>query len=207
GSDVVLVSEAGTPLVSDPGFRVVAAAIAVGARVVPVPGASALLAALVGAGLPTDRFVFLGFPPRKSGARRRLFESLRALPFTLVFYESPMRTGAALEDLAAVLGGARPACVARELTKEHEEFVRGTLADLAARYRDDRPLGEVTLVVAGIDETATNEEGDDDLAARADALLAEGLSVRDVADQLAAATGRPRRAIYQLVVKRQSGAD
>ena len=205
GGDVVLVSDAGTPLVSDPGFRVVAAAIAVGARVVPVPGASALLAALVGAGLPTDRFVFLGFPPRKSGARRRLFETLRALPFTLVFYESPMRTGATLEDLAAVLGGARPACVARELTKEHEEFVRGPLADLAARYRDERPLGEVTLVVAGVDETATDEDSaDDDLAARADALLAEGLSVRDVADQLAAATGRPRRAIYQLVVKRQT---
>ncbi|HXI57176.1 MAG TPA: 16S rRNA (cytidine(1402)-2'-O)-methyltransferase [Polyangia bacterium] len=205
GGDVVLVSDAGTPLVSDPGFRVVAAAIAVGARVVPVPGASALLAALVGAGLPTDRFVFLGFPPRKSGARRRLFETLRALPFTLVFYESPMRTGATLEDLAAVLGGGRPACVARELTKEHEEFVRGPLADLAARYRDERPLGEVTLVVAGVDETATDEDSaDDDLAARADALLAEGLSVRDVADQLAAATGRPRRAIYQLVVKRQT---
>ncbi len=204
GSDVVLVSEAGTPLVSDPGFRVVAAAIAVGARVVPVPGASALLAALVGAGLPTDRFVFLGFPPRKSGARRRLFESLRALPFTLVFYESPMRTGATLEDLAAVLGGARPACVARELTKEHEEFVRGTLGELAARYRDERPLGEVTLVVAGLDEAAASEEEDDgDLAARADALLAQGLSVRDAADQLATATGRARRAIYQLVIKRQ----
>jgi 16S rRNA (cytidine1402-2'-O)-methyltransferase len=95
--------------------------------------------------------------------------------------------------------------VARELTKEHEEFVRGTLADLAARYRDDRPLGEVTLVVAGVDEEATDAESDDDrLAARADVLLAEGLSVRDVADQLAAATGRPRRAIYQIVVKRQT---
>ncbi|HEY2900890.1 MAG TPA: 16S rRNA (cytidine(1402)-2'-O)-methyltransferase [Polyangia bacterium] len=206
GTDVVLVSEAGTPLLSDPGFRVVAAAIAAGARVVPVPGPSAVLAALVGAGLPTDQFVFLGFPSRKSGARRRLFESVRALPFTLVFYESPMRTGDTLDDLAAVLGGRRPACVARELTKEHEEFVRGTLASLAAQYKDDRPLGEITLVVSGADATVDDGAGEDDLAARADALLVAGKSARDVADYLAAVTGRPRREIYQLVLKRQADA-
>jgi 16S rRNA (cytidine1402-2'-O)-methyltransferase len=202
---VALVSDAGTPLLSDPGFRVVTAAIEVGAQVVPVPGASALLAALVGAGLPTDQFTFLGFPPRKPGARRRLFESVRALPFTLVFYESPMRTGATLADLASVLGAQRLACVARELTKPYEEFVRGTLGDLAARYRDDRPLGEITLVVAGASAgtPADGEELDDDeLAARVDRLLADGQSARDIADTLAAATGRPRRAIYQLVVER-----
>src|SRR4029077_9725095 len=114
GAAVALVSEAGTPLVSDPGYRVVVAAIEAGARVVPVPGPSAVLAALVGAGLPTDRFLFLGFPPRKSGARRRLFESVRSLPYTLVLYESPLRAAATLADLPAVLGPERRACLARE---------------------------------------------------------------------------------------------
>lgn len=203
GEDVVLVSEAGTPLVSDPGYRVVAAAIAAGARVVPVPGPSALLAALVAAGLPTDRFLFLGFPPRKSGGRRRLFESVRALPFTLVLYESPLRVGATLGDLGAVLGEGRAACVARELTKQHEELARGTLGALAARYRDDRPLGEVTLVVAGADQQAADAD-EEALAARADALLASGLSARDAVLALAAETRRPRRALYALLVARQS---
>ena len=159
---MVLISEAGTPLVSDPGYRIVAAAIAAGARIVPVPGPSAVLAALVGAGLPTDRFLFLGFPPRKQGGRRRLFESVRALPYTLVLYESPMRAAATLADLAAVLGADRRACLARELTKPHEELVRDTLAALAARYETDRPLGEVTLVVEGAPEDAATEELDDD---------------------------------------------
>src|SRR4051794_22200785 len=104
GENIALISEAGTPLVSDPGFRIVAAAIEIGARVVPIPGPSPVLAALVGAGLPTDRFLFLGFPPRKSGARRRLFDGVRTLPATLVCYESPMRTAATLADMAEVLG-------------------------------------------------------------------------------------------------------
>jgi len=202
GKNVALCSEAGTPLLSDPGFRVVAAAIAAGAPVVPIPGPSALLAALVAAGLPTDRFVFLGFPPRKSGARRRLFQGVRALPFTLVLYESPLRAGATLEDLAAVLGVERRACVARELTKPYEELVRDTLGALAERYRETRPLGEITLVVAGAPEGATGEEplDDEELTARAEELLAKGVTARDAADQLAALTGRPRREVYRLVV-------
>jgi 16S rRNA (cytidine1402-2'-O)-methyltransferase len=201
GANVALISEAGTPLVSDPGYRVVAAAIAAGARIVPVPGPSAVLAALVGAGLPTDRFLFLGFPPRKPGARRRLFESVRALPFTLVLYESPVRTAATLADLAAALGGDRAACVARELTKPYEEFVRGSLAALANRYEDARPLGEVTLVVAGADEGSTAAVSDDDLVARAAELIAAGRSARDAADELAAETGRPRREVYRLIAR------
>jgi 16S rRNA (cytidine1402-2'-O)-methyltransferase len=202
GLDVALISEAGTPLVSDPGFRVVAAAVAAGARVVPVPGPSAVLAALVGAGLPTDRFVFLGFPPRKSGARRRLFGGVRALPFTLVLYESPMRVGATLADLVETLGGARRACLARELTKPYEEWVRGTLAELAQRYAETRPLGEVTLVVAGVDgdQPAGDQLSDDEVQESARELLAAGLSARDAADRLATETGRPRREIYRLVV-------
>jgi 16S rRNA (cytidine1402-2'-O)-methyltransferase len=201
GARVALVSEAGTPLVSDPGYRVVTAAIAAGARIVPVPGPAAVLAALVGSGLPPDRFLFHGFPPRKSGARRRLFESLRLLPATLVFYESPLRAAATLADLAAVLGSQRPACLARELTKEHEELVRGTLGSLAARYAGDRPLGEVTLVVSGAPADAAEEEWDDEaVAEQAAALLGRGLSARDAARELAALSGRPRRDVYRVVL-------
>jgi 16S rRNA (cytidine1402-2'-O)-methyltransferase len=203
GAAVALVSEAGTPLVSDPGYRVVSAAIEAGARVVPVPGPSAILAALVGAGLPTDRFLFLGFPPRKPGPRRRFFESVRTLPFTLVFYESPLRAAATLADLAETLGPGRRACLARELTKPYEEFVRDTLAALAARYAESRPLGEITLVVAGADGGIAPEDEvtDADIVEQAAELVAGGLSVRDAADALAARTGRRRRDIYQLVTK------
>jgi 16S rRNA (cytidine1402-2'-O)-methyltransferase len=200
GARVALISEAGTPLVSDPGYRIVTAAIAAGARVVPVPGPSALLAALVAAGLPTDKFLFLGFPPRKPGPRRRLFESVRALPFTLVLYESPMRVGATLADMAAALGAERPACVARELTKPHEEVIRDGLGALAARYAEQRPLGEVTLVVGGADAGAEAEKMDDDeLIERARRLIAEGQSTRDAARVLAELTGRPRRDVYNLI--------
>ena len=198
GKTVGLVSEAGTPAVSDPGYRLVRAAIEAGARVVPIPGPSALLLALIGSGLATDRFFFAGFPPRKPGPRRALFGTLRTLPATLIFYESPHRVAATLADLRDALGD-RPACVARELTKTHEEFVRGTLAALAERYAADRPLGEITLVVGGAPEGAF-AESDDDLRARATALLAAGQSARDVAQQLAEESGRPRRDVYELVV-------
>lgn len=204
GENVALLSEAGTPLVSDPGFRVVAAVIAAGLPVRPVPGPSAVLAALVGSGLPSDRFTFVGFAPRKSGARRRLFQQLKDHPMTLVIYEAPQRTGETLADLADVLGAERPVCLARELTKPYEEFVRGTLATLRDRYRDDRPLGEVTLVVGGAPvPSADNDESlsDDALEKRAAALLESGLSARDAADALAAQTGQPRRRIYALVTK------
>jgi 16S rRNA (cytidine1402-2'-O)-methyltransferase len=167
--------------------------------VVPVPGPSAVLAALVASGLPTDSFCFTGFPPRKTGARRALFARLGALSATLVFYESPHRVGTTLAELAAVLGRQRPACVARELTKVHEEFVRGSLGELAQRYHAERPLGEVTLVVGG----AEPQPGPDDeavLAERARALLAGGMSARDAAATLAAESGRPRRDLYQLVL-------
>lgn len=202
GAHVALISEAGTPLVSDPGYRIVAAAIAAGARIVPVPGPSAVLAALVAAGLPTDRFLFLGFPPRKPGARRQLFDSVRLLPYTLVFYESPLRAAATLADLAAVLGAGRRACVARELTKPYEEVVRDELGALAARYAEGRPLGEVTLVVAGADDTAAAETlTDAELIARASEMIAGGQSARDVATELAAATGRARRDVYRIIVR------
>jgi 16S rRNA (cytidine1402-2'-O)-methyltransferase len=202
GGSIALLSEAGTPTVSDPGYRVVHAAIAAGARVVPVPGPSAVLAALVGSGLPTDRFFFVGFPPRKTGARQGLLAQLSSLSATLVFFESPHRIAATLADLVAVLGQDRPACVSRELTKTHEEFLRGTLAELAERYASERPLGEVTLVVGGASEQEREGGGpsDDDVRSRARALLASGLSARDAADALATETGRPRRETYRLVL-------
>jgi 16S rRNA (cytidine1402-2'-O)-methyltransferase len=206
GKKVALVSEAGTPAVSDPGYRLVRAAIEAGAAVVPIPGPSALLAALVASGLPTDRFLFLGFPPRKPGPRRALFESVRTLPATLVLYESPHRVPETLSDLAAALGPDRPACLARELTKTHEQLVRAPLSDLAARYAEDRPLGEVTLVVAGAPDPTASPSPDGpafspELRERATRLLTAGYSPRDVAGILAAETTRPRREMYTLALE------
>jgi 16S rRNA (cytidine1402-2'-O)-methyltransferase len=199
GQNLALLSEAGTPALSDPGYRIVRAAVDVGARVVPVPGPSALLAALVVSGLPTDSFFFAGFPPRRPGAQRALFTRLGRLGATLVFYESPHRVGSTLAELVLALGPTRPACVARELTKTHEEIVRGTLGELAERFAEARPLGEVTLVVGG-GSGAADMDDEETLAARARALLASGRSPRDVADTLAAESQRSRRDIYQIVL-------
>ena len=197
GGSVALVSDAGTPLISDPGERLVAAAIAAGHRVVPVPGASAVLAALSVAGLPVSPFAFLGFLPRKSGPRRALLASYRGRPETLVLFESPRRVSTALRDLAETLGD-RPACVARELTKLHEEVVRGSLGELAERF-DSQVRGEVTVVVGG----AAAEEGACDPVYLDDAIrerIAAGRSSREIAEELARDTGLPRREVYARVV-------
>lgn len=147
GRSVALVSDAGTPLVSDPGYRLAAEMISAGARVVPVPGASALLAALSGAGLPTDSFFFAGFLPSKAGQRKARLEELRAVPATLVFYESPRRLAESLGAMAEALGD-RPAAVARELTKAFEEMRRGSLPALAEAYaQEETPRGEVVVCV------------------------------------------------------------
>lgn len=198
GVNIALVSEAGTPGVSDPGHRLVAAAVAAGVRVEVIPGPSAVVTALVLSGLPSERFLFVGFPPRDAGPRRELFGSLRAERATLVFYEAPPRVGATLADLAAALGPDRPACLARELTKLHEEAVRGSLAELANRYADVAPRGECTLVVGG----ATAEEAATpvDVEAEIRKLLAEGLGPKDVAARVAVTTGKPRRLLYQLAL-------
>lgn len=162
GRTLAQVSDAGTPGVSDPGFKLIREAVAQGVEVVPVPGASALLAAVIGSGLPLDRFVFEGFLPKKKGRETRLRE-LAEDPRTLVFFESPQRLGRTLEDLAQALGGQRLACVGRELTKSHEELVRGTLSELAQKYRDQPPKGEIALVVEGRGKRVVREEkkGDD----------------------------------------------
>src|ERR1700748_3248786 len=147
GKRVALVSDAGTPLVSDPGFKLVREAAAEGYPVIPIPGASALLAGLSAAGLPTDRFLFAGFPPPKSAARRTFLEELSPLRATLVFFEGGSRLAASLADMAAVLGGDREAVVCRELTKLYETFYRGLLADLAADPELDAPKGEIVILV------------------------------------------------------------
>ena len=147
GWDVALVSDAGTPALSDPGEALVAAAIAAGHAVTPIPGANAAVSALVASGLPTREFTFLGFLSKKTGKRRSTLATLLGEGRTIVVYESPYRTGDLLADLAAVAPGARVA-VARELTKIHETFVRGTATELAARYASERPKGEVTVVIA-----------------------------------------------------------
>ncbi len=195
GASVALVSDAGTPLVSDPGERLVASALAAGHAVVPIPGASALLAALVASGIASSPFCFLGFLPRKASLRAALLASYRARPETLVLFESPQRVGATLRDLAAALG-PRAAAVARELTKLHEEVARGTLAELALRFADGA-RGEITLVVAGAAPEPVSAEA---LRARVAELVAEGLGARDVATRVAAETGASRRELYQLAL-------
>ena len=196
GKHVAVISEAGMPGVSDPGERAVAAAARVGARVEVIPGPSAALAALVGSGLPTDRFTFVGFPPREAGARQALFGTLRGEPVTLIFYEAPDRVGATLGDLSRAFGQARRASLGRELTKLHEEHVRGTLGELAEKYRDTPPRGECTLVVEG----AADAPPDIDASAELLRLMAEGLGPRDAAARLVIATGKPRRQLYQLAL-------
>ncbi len=198
GGDVALVSDAGTPLVSDPGGRLVAAAIEAGFAVQAIPGASAVLSALAISGLPAERFLFVGFLPRKASARDRLLERLQTAPETLVFFESPHRLAETLERLAQALGSRR-ACVARELTKLHEEAARGSLEELARRFVDGT-RGEVTLVVEGAPPKpplADVRELDADICKR----LAEGESSKAIAAELAPLSGLSKRAIYARAIE------
>jgi 16S rRNA (cytidine1402-2'-O)-methyltransferase len=192
GESIALVSDAGTPLVSDPGYKLLRAAAAAGVAIVPVPGASAALAALQVSALPPDRFLFAGFLPPKSAARKNAIAALAAVPATLVFYETGPRLAASLADLASVLG-PRPAAVARELTKLFEEVRRGTLAELAAMYRDETPKGEIAVVVG---PPAEQEASGDDMDALLDRALAV-MSVRDAAASVAEASGRPKKEVYR----------
>jgi 16S rRNA (cytidine1402-2'-O)-methyltransferase len=203
GKRVAVISEAGMPGVSDPGARAVAAAIAAGARVEVIAGPSAVLAALLGSGLPSERFTFIGFPPREQGARQALFGSLRGETATMIFYEAPDRVAATLADAAKAFGGDRRASLGRELTKVHEEHVRGTLAELHARYATTPPLGECTLVVAG----GVAAPAVIDIEAELRKLLASGLGPRDAAARLVIATGKPRRQLYQLALSLRAQRD
>lgn len=195
GQSLSLVSDAGTPLLSDPGARLVRAAIDAGIPVSPVPGASAMLAALVASGLDIDRFTFFGFLPRKGHERRSAVEEIASMQHAVVLYEAANRVADTLADIARAGAGERATVVARELTKQYEELRRGTVAELAAYYGDTPPRGEVVIVIAGGILTAATE---DELRARAAALRAEGRSARDVAALLSAELGAPRNLAYRL---------
>jgi 16S rRNA (cytidine1402-2'-O)-methyltransferase len=197
GRSIALISDAGTPGISDPGYALVRAAVAAGVRVVPVPGPCAVAAALSVSGLPTDRFVFEGFLPAKASRRRRRLEEIAAEPRTLVFYEAPHRVAAALADMHGLLGD-RPACALRELTKLHETVVRGTLAELSARAAD-LERGEVTLVVGGA--PATPVEIPEDLDAEIETLRGEGLRTKEIAERLAVKYGLSRHEVYQRALR------
>jgi 16S rRNA (cytidine1402-2'-O)-methyltransferase len=202
GARVVLITDAGMPSVSDPGYRLVAAAVAADIRVTAVPGPSAVLTALAVSGLPVDRFCFEGFAPRKAGERTRLFTSLATEPRTMVFFESPHRTAATLEAMAAAFGADRAAAVCRELTKTHEEVRRGPLGELAA-WAADGVRGEVTLVVAGADPAEVSSSPED-LRERVADLEAQGRSRKDAIAETARAAGVPKREVYDLVHREET---
>ena len=196
GEWVALVSDAGTPVVSDPGARLIAAAIEAGVGVEVLPGASAALCALVASGLPATEFRFIGFLPRKGDARAELLGRLAGDPATVILYEAPGRVASTLADLANVLGGERRAACARELTKLHEEIARGSLAELSERFAASPPRGECTLVVEGAGETG----GQVDVEAEVRALLESGFGPKQAAQRLVLKTGLSRRALYQLAL-------
>lgn len=198
GKDVALVTDAGTPAVSDPGAVLVAAARERDVPVVAVPGPTAVAAALSVSGMGADRYVFLGFLPRKGGDRRRLLAIVAESEWTVVLFEAPLRVAELLRDLEAACGGERRAAVSREMTKLFEETRAGTLTELAGYYGDAPARGEVTVIVAGTGKPPREAQAPDP-EARARALLAQGLTRRDVADQLAAETGITRNTAYRLV--------
>ena len=204
GHSVALVSDAGTPVVSDPGYRLAVEAIAAGLKVVPIPGASAPLAALVGSGLPSDAFLFGGFLPVKDKARRDGLERFRTVEATLIFFESPHRIGATLAAARDVLGASRSAAVCRELTKTFEEFRRGTLAELAEIYEDLAVKGEVVLVVGPPLETAPPEAADvDSLLMRLASLMPAGQAATEASRE----TGLPRKELYRRLLEMKDGGE
>jgi 16S rRNA (cytidine1402-2'-O)-methyltransferase len=197
GASVALVSDAGTPLVSDPGYRIVAAAIAAGVRVEPIPGASALLSALAASGLPTDTFQFAGFLPAKVSARRKMLESFKTFPATLVFYEAPHRILETLDDVEEILG-ARPVVVARELTKLHEEFLRGSAREIRDRLAA-RPTvkGEITLLIGRGEEVVAQDDAEP--AEQVARLVAGGMARMAAIKTVARQRGLGKREVYRLV--------
>jgi 16S rRNA (cytidine1402-2'-O)-methyltransferase len=191
GGAVVLISDAGTPLLSDPGYKLVQAAVEEGVAVTAIPGASALLTGLSVAGLPMERFFFAGFLPPKAAARKSALRVLKTIPSTLVFYEAPQRVAESLASMKEVLGD-RPAAVARELTKKFETVERGRLSELAKRYENDPPRGEIVIIVGPPEET---EVALDDLDEALETAIKE-TTVKEAVARLSAARGLPRRVVY-----------
>lgn len=195
GEMIALITDAGTPLLSDPGGRLVAAAIDAGIDVVPIPGASALLAALVGSGLAGDQFTFFGFLPRKGKDRLRVLTEIMRMHHTAIIYEAPPRVGATLSEIAEAGAAARTAVVARELTKKFEEYARGTVAELAQRFSDTPARGEVVILISGAPTEDLSEEFLSDEAKR---LRQAGTSPREIVDWLISRHGAPRNLAYKL---------
>ncbi|MDQ6634395.1 MAG: 16S rRNA (cytidine(1402)-2'-O)-methyltransferase [Gemmatimonadota bacterium] len=198
GESLALVSDAGTPLLSDPGARLVRAAIDAGVAVSPIPGASALLSALVASGLDVDRFTFYGFLARKGAERRSAIEEIVRSRHSSVVYESPNRVGETLVELASAGAADRATVVARELTKHYEETRRGTVSELAAYYTDASPRGEIVIIIAGADAGQQAGASEELLRSRAAELRAEGRTARDIAAALSAELGAPRNVAYRM---------
>ena len=196
GANIALVSDAGMPGISDPGADLIAACIEAGISVIAVPGPTAMMTAIVLAGLPTDRFTFRGFLPAAREARRKALANLAGRDETLVFYEAPHRLSACLADMLEILGDRR-AAAARELTKVHEEVVRGPLSDLATRFATTKARGEITLMVEGAAVAGASAVTFDEALREVRRLMTEGASLRDAARQVAQSTGHSRRALYQ----------
>ncbi len=207
GAKIALVTDAGTPGISDPGFRLVRAAHREGVRVAAVPGASALLAALSVAGIPTDRFSFEGFLPTRESARRHALEALRSETRTMVFFEAARRLAETLAAMAAVFGDGREAAVVREATKIHEETIRATLGELAGIFARREALGEVTIVVEGAAAKAGAAEAGEHPAITIDLLMETGLSLKQASAIVAKITGRSRREVYNEALKTRRGDD
>jgi 16S rRNA (cytidine1402-2'-O)-methyltransferase len=211
GKNVALVSDAGTPLINDPGFRVVNAAIEINATVVPLPGAAAFVSALVASGLPSEQFFFAGFLPARANARRAKLEEIRTIPATLVFYEAPHRINAALKDALEVLGN-RPAAVARELTKLHEEIARGRLIELGQRFNAGLPArGEMVLVISGartdessVQQTDATISASQTLIERVSKLEREGLDAKAALKKAARELGMKRAEAYRVLTAQKN---
>lgn len=199
---VLVVSDAGMPTVSDPGFLLVRAAVAAGVEITVVPGPSAVLSALAVSGLPTDRFTFEGFLPRKQGDRRKMFASLAREPRTMVFFESPHRILESLQDAAQELGAVRQATVSRELTKKFEHTERGTLEHLVDWARSE-PRGEMVLVIAGAEVIEIKTE---DLVGQVIALTEEGMRLKDAVAEIASSAGASKSELYQLVLEHRQAS-
>ena len=197
GQNVALVSDAGTPAISDPGFRLVVQAIRAGVRIIPIPGASALTAVLSASGLPTDRFVFEGFLPAKKSQRREKLQTLRDETRTLIFYEAPHRLKEALDDIHELLGN-REAVLAREVSKIHEEFLRGPVSELVRTLGGGEMRGEVTLIISG--SSGAPDVSEDRLKAEIRELKGKGLRVKEIAEVLGEKFGYPKKEIYRLAL-------
>lgn len=203
GANIALVSDAGTPAISDPGFRLVVTAIEAGVRVVPIPGASALTAVLSASGLPTDRFAFEGFLPAKQQQRRARLQALCRETKTLVFYEAPHRLRECLDDIREVLGD-RETALAREVSKVHEEFLRGPVSQILRQIADRAIKGELTLVVAGWDQQATTAL--EQVKQEASALAAQGMRVKEIAEVLGKKYGYSKKVIYRIALDQKKSA-